>query len=230
MLPTTTCPKLESGCSWSASEEERLWFRPENEGTPPTVGEILRRLPPFGRAGNDSICAAKVVPAAKPVMRPSAFKGSLLFNGSGRPLDLSAPAKTLPASMGGNATPISPTAPAGRWIRSLGCGIPRPSRKRGNATAFRPRAHATFDSRGGRCVAVLPLGAMEVQRTARRSVPTGRQRGSPKSRPLRRGLGPRRFGRRGRRAAGGNDHGKPGRCLNLDAHAWWRMRSPCCRA
>ena len=39
-------------------------------------------------------------------MRPTAFRGSLLFNGSGRPLQLDAPAKTLPASMGGNATPI----------------------------------------------------------------------------------------------------------------------------
>jgi DNA (cytosine-5)-methyltransferase 1 len=39
-------------------------------------------------------------------MRPSAHRGSLLFNGSGRVLDLDAPAKTLPASMGGNATPI----------------------------------------------------------------------------------------------------------------------------
>jgi DNA (cytosine-5)-methyltransferase 1 len=39
-------------------------------------------------------------------MRPTAFRGSLLFNGSGRPLHLDSPAKTLPASMGGNATPI----------------------------------------------------------------------------------------------------------------------------
>jgi len=39
-------------------------------------------------------------------MRPTAHKGSLLFNGSGRPLQLDGPAKTLPASMGGNATPI----------------------------------------------------------------------------------------------------------------------------
>lgn len=39
-------------------------------------------------------------------MRPSAFQGALLFNGSGRPLDLDRPARTLPASMGGNATPI----------------------------------------------------------------------------------------------------------------------------
>jgi DNA (cytosine-5)-methyltransferase 1 len=29
-----------------------------------------------------------------------------LFNGKGRPLDLDAPAPTIPASMGGNATPI----------------------------------------------------------------------------------------------------------------------------
>jgi len=39
-------------------------------------------------------------------MRPSPYRGSLLFNGSGRPLQLDAPAKTIPASMGGNATPI----------------------------------------------------------------------------------------------------------------------------
>jgi DNA (cytosine-5)-methyltransferase 1 len=39
-------------------------------------------------------------------MRPTAFRGSLLFNGSGRPLHLDGHAKTLPASMGGNATPI----------------------------------------------------------------------------------------------------------------------------
>jgi DNA (cytosine-5)-methyltransferase 1 len=47
-----------------------------------------------------------VVPAIRPVMRPSAYQGSLLFNGSGRPLELDRPAKTLPASMGGNSTPI----------------------------------------------------------------------------------------------------------------------------
>jgi DNA (cytosine-5)-methyltransferase 1 len=72
----------------------------------PTVREALAKLPPFGEPGNDSRCSAKVVPAAKPVMRPTAHRGSLLFNGSGRPLLLDEPAKTLPASMGGNATPI----------------------------------------------------------------------------------------------------------------------------
>jgi DNA (cytosine-5)-methyltransferase 1 len=71
-----------------------------------TVREALAALPDFGEPGNDSRCSARVVPAKAPVMRPSAFAGSLLFNGSGRPLELDAAAKTLPASMGGNATPI----------------------------------------------------------------------------------------------------------------------------
>jgi DNA (cytosine-5)-methyltransferase 1 len=75
-------------------------------GSPPTVRETLLALPRFGAPGNDSICSARVVPAKAPVMRPTAHKGSLLFNGSGRPLALDGTAKTLPASMGGNATPI----------------------------------------------------------------------------------------------------------------------------
>jgi DNA (cytosine-5)-methyltransferase 1 len=74
--------------------------------TPGTVRATFARLPAYGEAGNDTRCRARVVPARKPVMRPSAYMGGLLFNGSGRPLDLDAPARTLPASMGGNATPI----------------------------------------------------------------------------------------------------------------------------
>jgi DNA (cytosine-5)-methyltransferase 1 len=73
---------------------------------PPTVRDALAKLPRFGEPGNDGIVGARIVPAARPVMRPTAFRGSLLFNGSGRPLHLDSPAKTLPASMGGNATPI----------------------------------------------------------------------------------------------------------------------------
>jgi DNA (cytosine-5)-methyltransferase 1 len=79
---------------------------PTSKGSPPSVRDALRGLPPYGAAGNDAICAARVVPAPRPVLRPRAHHGSLLFNGSGRPLDLDGPAKTLPASMGGNATPI----------------------------------------------------------------------------------------------------------------------------
>ena len=73
---------------------------------PPTVRAALQRLPRFGEPGNDAGCSARVVPASTPIMRPTAHRGSLLFNGSGRPLQLDGPAKTLPASMGGNATPI----------------------------------------------------------------------------------------------------------------------------
>jgi DNA (cytosine-5)-methyltransferase 1 len=79
---------------------------PTSKGDPPTVRGALSDLPPVGSPGNNTMTTASVVPATKPIMRPSAHKGSLLFNGSGRPLLLDAPAKTLPASMGGNATPI----------------------------------------------------------------------------------------------------------------------------
>jgi DNA (cytosine-5)-methyltransferase 1 len=73
---------------------------------PTTVREALSWLPPYGSPGNDTICTAKVTPARRPILRPSPFQGSLLFNGNGRHLRLDAPAPTLPASMGGNATPI----------------------------------------------------------------------------------------------------------------------------
>lgn len=73
---------------------------------PLTVRDALAGLPRFGTPGNDTVSGARVIPTCKPVMRPAAHVGSLLFNGSGRPLHLDRPAKTLPASMGGNATPI----------------------------------------------------------------------------------------------------------------------------
>lgn len=79
---------------------------PTTADCPPTVREALAELPPFGQPGNDTVTGARVVPSREPVMRPTAHQGSLLFNGSGRPVHLDRPAKTLPASMGGNATPI----------------------------------------------------------------------------------------------------------------------------
>jgi DNA (cytosine-5)-methyltransferase 1 len=79
---------------------------PTTKHDPPTVRDALGALPEFGTPGNETTSPAKVVPATKPVMRPTAHKGSLLFNGSGRPLLLDGTAQTLPASMGGNATPI----------------------------------------------------------------------------------------------------------------------------
>lgn len=70
-----------------------------------SVRDALSALPAVGEAGNDSLCRAKITPAKAPVLRVSPWAG-MLFNGAGRPLNLDAPALTLPASMGGNRTPI----------------------------------------------------------------------------------------------------------------------------
>ena len=72
----------------------------------PTVRETFQGLPLPGNPGNEGECKAKVQPAKNPILRKSGYDGSLLFNGQGRPLRLDGVAKTLPASMGGNATPI----------------------------------------------------------------------------------------------------------------------------
>ncbi len=79
---------------------------PTTADRPKTVRQALSALPAFGAPGNRTATGARVVPSREPIMRPTAHTGSLLFNGSGRPLHLDRPAKTLPASMGGNATPI----------------------------------------------------------------------------------------------------------------------------
>lgn len=79
---------------------------PTSADRPPTVREAIGALPRVGMPGNDGVNTARVIPARAPILRPTAYSGSLLFNGSGRPLQLDGSAKTLPASMGGNATPI----------------------------------------------------------------------------------------------------------------------------
>lgn len=73
---------------------------------PRTVREAFACLPKAGEPGNHTRCSAGITPAKRPVLRPSAYRGSLLFNGNGRHLHPEYPAPTLPASMGGNATPI----------------------------------------------------------------------------------------------------------------------------
>lgn len=78
---------------------------PTSQDAPPSVRHALAELPPYGEPGNDSKCAAKITLAKAPVLRKSPYAG-MLFNGAGRPLNLDAPAATLPASMGGNKTPI----------------------------------------------------------------------------------------------------------------------------
>ena len=72
---------------------------------PPSVGDVLRTLPAAGQPGNASACVARITMAKLPVLRLSPFAG-MLFNGQGRPIDLNRPAPTLPATMGGNRTPI----------------------------------------------------------------------------------------------------------------------------
>jgi len=67
--------------------------------------DCLRELAPAGTEGNPMTCSAKITLASSPVMRKSPYAG-MLFNGLGRPLDLDGQANTLPASMGGNKTPI----------------------------------------------------------------------------------------------------------------------------
>lgn len=72
---------------------------------PPTIGEVIRSLGPAGSQGNPSVCRAKITFAKAPVLRRSPYAG-MLFNGAGRPLSATGIASTLPASMGGNKTPI----------------------------------------------------------------------------------------------------------------------------
>ena len=72
---------------------------------PKTIGEIVQSLGPAGSQGNPRICNAKVMFAANPIMRRSPYAG-MLFNGAGRPISSSGVSSTLPASMGGNKTPI----------------------------------------------------------------------------------------------------------------------------
>jgi len=87
-----------------------------------SVRAAIGDLPPAGTGINQGICKAKITIAKRPVRRRSPFAG-MLFNGSGRPLDLELPACTLPATMGGNRTPIieqnlleDPSAQS--WIRA----------------------------------------------------------------------------------------------------------------
>lgn len=72
---------------------------------PVTVRKALSNLPPAGLPGNSTVCSAKITLARRPILRRSPYAG-MLFNGQGRVIDLDAPSPTLPASMGGNRTPI----------------------------------------------------------------------------------------------------------------------------
>jgi DNA (cytosine-5)-methyltransferase 1 len=70
-----------------------------------TVRETLSALDRAGTGNNASLCKAKITLTPAPVLRKSPFAG-MLFNGLGRPVKLDGYCSTLPASMGGNKTPI----------------------------------------------------------------------------------------------------------------------------
>lgn len=67
--------------------------------------ECLLKVGKAGTKENPLSCTAKITLAVKPVIRKSPYAG-MLFNGMGRPLNFNDQANTLPASMGGNKTPI----------------------------------------------------------------------------------------------------------------------------
>lgn len=73
--------------------------------SPPTVRGAIGSMSEAGLPGNDSVCTAAITLAKAPVLRRSPYAG-MLFNGQGRVMNLDRPAPTLPASMGGNRTPI----------------------------------------------------------------------------------------------------------------------------
>ena len=88
-----------------------------------TAREVLAGFDEPGIGNNQGVCDARITTAKSPVLRASPYAG-MLFNGMGRPIDLSRPCQTLPASMGGNKTPIidvrlmkDPTATD--WLKTL---------------------------------------------------------------------------------------------------------------
>ena len=91
-----------SRTAFSAAVIEAIASR---KATAETVGDLVRRLGPAGSAKNSRVCNAKISFAKAPIMRKSPYAG-MLFNGAGRPLAARGVASTLPASMGGNKTPI----------------------------------------------------------------------------------------------------------------------------
>jgi len=65
----------------------------------------IKHLGRQGTSRNAKTCNADITLALNPVLRRSPYAG-MLFNGLGRPLNPDMPCSTLPASMGGNKTPI----------------------------------------------------------------------------------------------------------------------------
>ena len=84
------------GCKFAFPEPTH---GPQGEKPFVTVRQCLKDCPP------DEPNLAKVVYAKNPILRRSPYAGMLL-NGKGRPLNLNAPSKTIPATAGGNRTHV----------------------------------------------------------------------------------------------------------------------------
>lgn len=86
--------------------EEHLWEMIESQkNIAPTIRQVLSHLGKAGTENNPNTCTAKITFATNPIMRKSPYAG-MIFNGMGRPIDIDGYANTLPATMGGNKTPI----------------------------------------------------------------------------------------------------------------------------
>lgn len=83
----------------------KLKYIEQQKSEASTLREAISHLGPAGSQGNPNITKAKITLAANPIMRRSPYAG-MMFNGQGRPLNPDAWSSTLPASMGGNRTPI----------------------------------------------------------------------------------------------------------------------------
>lgn len=70
-----------------------------------TIRDTLKILDKAGTGNNTMVCNAKITIASNPILRKSPYAG-MIFNGLGRPLKIDGYSATLPASMGGNKTPI----------------------------------------------------------------------------------------------------------------------------
>ncbi|MGB2749536.1 MAG: DNA cytosine methyltransferase [Thiofilum sp.] len=124
-----------------------LSFR-KHHASPPTLREIIAPLGKAGTLSNSKVCKAKITLATKPVLRQSPYAG-MLFNGQGRPLNPDGWASTLPASMGGNRTPIIDEAhlfhDAKPWVEEYHCHLMKGGRPYSTDAAPKSLRRLTID-------------------------------------------------------------------------------------
>ena len=94
---------------------------------PQSLRELLGQLPEAGTDKHPLTCTARITLASNPVMRKSPYAG-MIFNGLGRPMNLDSVSATLPASMGGNKTPIIDSRlledkDAEDWVKTYHAGL-----------------------------------------------------------------------------------------------------------